>query len=165
MLFRSTLFIKESVSDHAIEQKRILRLTRYLVVGIGAFCIGISLLATGLYDLMIFGFTLLFACLFWAVACGIFWKRANGPGSIASMLTGFGTVIVGSIALSISEGAITIVPPTNEWLIFFTFVPTLLSGIMMFAVTMATQRSHPPRPLKDTDDIILKWPDLKEKMV
>lgn len=161
----STLFIKDSVSDHAIEQKRILRLTRLLVVGVGVFCIVISLLATGLYDLMIFGFTLLFACLFWAVVCGIFWKRANGPGSIASMLTGFGTVILGSIALSVSEGAITIVPPTNEWLVFFTFVPTLLSGLMMLVVTLATQSSHPPRPLKDTDDIILKWPELEERVV
>jgi len=161
----STLFIKESVSNHAGEQQRILRLTRYLVIVVGVFCIGVSLLANGLYDLMIFGFTLLFACLFWAVVCAIFWKRANGPGCIASMVTGFGTVIAGSIALSISEGAITIVPPTNEWLIFFTFVPTLLSGIMMFAVTMATQKSHPPIPLKDTDGEMLKWPDLEERAV
>ncbi|MDO8840810.1 hypothetical protein, partial [Methanocalculus sp.] len=158
----STLWIKESVSDHAGEQKRVLKLTRYLVVAIGLFCIVISLFAKVLYDMMIFGFTLLFACLFWAIVCGLFWKRANAPGGLASMLTGFLTVIIGCIALSITEGVITIVPPTNEWLVFFTFVPALLSGLIMYGVTHATAQSHPPVPLRDTDGKILKWPELED---
>jgi hypothetical protein len=31
----------------------------------------------------------------------------------------------------------------------------------MYAVSMLTQETHPPVPLKDTDGAILKWPDLE----
>lgn len=156
----STNFVHGAVSDHIRDEKAVLRFTRFLVVIIGLFCIGISFCAPGLYDLMIFGFTLLFACLFWAVVCGLFWKRANAPGAIASMLGGLATTIIGIIVLSIQQGAPTLVPPDNEWTVFFTFGPTVIAGIAMYVVSMLTQETYPPVPLKDTDGTILKWPEL-----
>ncbi|QSZ68061.1 hypothetical protein RJ40_11425 [Methanofollis aquaemaris] len=161
----STNFIHGSVSDHVHHEKRVLRITRALVVAIGLLCIGISFTATGVYDLMIFGFTLLFACLFWTVVCGLFWKRANAPGAIASMLSGFFTTLAGIAALSLQEGAFTLVPPDNEWTVFFTFVPTVVAGAAMFVVSHLTQTSHPPVPLRDTDGQVLKWPELAEQPV
>ncbi|WP_332448980.1 sodium:solute symporter family protein [Methanoculleus sp.] len=157
----STVFLRGSVSDGVTDNKAVLRLTRSLVVGIGLFSIGISFVAPGLYDLMIFGFTLLFACLFWALVCGLFWKRANAPGAIASMAGGFLTTIAGAVILSVQRGTLTLVPPDNEWTIFFTFGPTLVSGSAMYVVSMLTQKTHPPVPLKDTDGAVLKWPELE----
>lgn len=157
----STTFVRGAVSDHIRDEKAVLRFTRFLVVIIGLFCIGISFCAPGLYDLMIFGFTLLFACLFWAVVCGLFWKRANAPGAVASMLGGLLTTVLGTVVLSIQEGAPTLVPPDNEWTVFFTFGPTLVAGVAMYVVSMLTQETHPPVPLKDTDGNVLKWPDLE----
>lgn len=161
----STNFIHGSVSDHMHQERRVLRITRLLVVAIGLLCIGISFTATGVYDLMIFGFTLLFACLFWTVVCGLFWKRANAPGAIASMLGGFVTTLAGIAVLSLQEGAFTLVPPDNEWTVFFTFVPTAVAGAAMFVVSVLTQTSHPPVPLRDTDGNVLKWPELAERPV
>jgi len=157
----STVFVHGSVSDHMRDGKTVLRFTRFLVVAIGLFSIAISFFAPCLYDLMIFGFTLLFACLFWALVCGLFWKRANAPGAIASMLGGLLTAVLGAVVLSVQQGALTLVPPDNEWTIFFTFGPTLVAGILMYVVSMLTQKTHPPVPLKDTDGAVLKWPDLR----
>ncbi len=161
----STAFVHGSVSDHIRDDKAVLRFTRALVVILGLFSIGISFVAPGLYDLMIFGFTLLFACLFWALVCGLFWKRANAPGAIASMLGGLLTTVAGVVILSVRQGAPTLVPPDNEWTVFFTFVPVLVAGIAMYVVAMLTQETHPPVPLKDTDGVILKWPDLETSTI
>ncbi|WP_317136450.1 sodium:solute symporter family protein [Methanochimaera problematica] len=161
----STDFVHGAVSDKSREQGDVLRFTRRLVVAIGLLCILISFIAPGLYDLMIFGFTLLFACLFWTLVCGLFWKKANTPGAVASMLSGFLTVLVGGAILSIQSGEITLVPADNEWMIFFTFVPVIMGGIAMFVVSLLTQKSHPPIPLRDSDGNILKWPELEEPQI
>lgn len=160
----STVLIPGTIGERQSQEndKKAIQMTKRLVVLIGLFCIGISLLAVSLYDLMIFGFTLLFACLFWAVVCGLFWKKANIPGGIASMLTGITFSILGCVYLSLQSGALTIVPAEPEWDIYFTFVPWLFSGIAMFAVSLLTQKKYPPLPLKDTDGVILKWPELEK---
>jgi len=157
----STELIHGSLSEKNTDKGDVLKLTRILVVAIGLFCIGISFVAPGLYDLMIFGFTLLFACLFWTIVCGLFWKKANIPGALSSMISGFAVVVAGVIYMSVSAGEIIVVPPDNGWVIFFTFVPVLISGTAMFAVSLMTQKSHPPAPLCDTDGNAVKWPELK----
>ncbi|MDR2944108.1 MAG: sodium/solute symporter [Methanosarcinales archaeon] len=158
----STVLIPGTVGENQSEEanKKAIRLTKVLVVIIGIFCIGISMLAVSLYDLMIFGFTLLFACLFWAVVCGLFWKKANVPGGIASMVVGIVFSVLGCVYLSLQAGTPVIIPPEAEWEIYFTFVPWLFSGIAMFAVSSLTQKTHPPLPLTDSDGIVLKWPEL-----
>jgi transporter, SSS family len=160
----STVLIPGTVGENQSEEadKKAIRLTKILVVIIGVFCILISMLAVSLYDLMIFGFTLLFACLFWAVVCGLFWKKANAPGGIASMIVGISFSILGCLYLSFQSGSLVIVPPDASWEIYFTFVPWLLSGIAMFGVSLLTQKSHPPLPLTDTNGEVLKWSDLEK---
>jgi transporter, SSS family len=162
----STVLIPGTVGGAQSEEadKKAIKMTKYLVVVIGIFCIGISMLAVSLYDLMIFGFTLLFACLFWVVVCGLFWKKANIPGGIASMLVGISFSILGCLYLSIQAGTLVIVPEDSSWEIYFTFIPWLFSGIAMFAVSLLTQKSHPPLPLTDSGGEVLKWPELKENM-
>ncbi|WNY26646.1 sodium:solute symporter family transporter [Methanolapillus ohkumae] len=162
----STVLFPGSVSSHESTQsilndKKAIRMTKFLVVVIGVFCIGISFLAVNLYDLMIFGFTLLFACLFWVVVCGLFWKKANIPGGIASMIVGISFSMLGCIYLSIQSGTIVIVPNDSVWEVYFTFVPWIFSGIAMFGVSLLTQKSHPPLPLTDSDGKVLKWPELE----
>ncbi len=139
----STDFIHGAVSDHPCDEKCVLRFTRLLVVGIGLLCIGIGLGAPGIYEIVIFGFALLFAGLFRAVVCGLFRKRANAPAGIASMLSGFATVVLGCISPSVEAGAVVVTPPDNAWTVFFTFVPVIVSGIAMYGVATLTQASHP----------------------
>ena len=162
----STVLIPGTVGGSKSEEadKKAIKMTKYLVVVIGVFCIGISMLAVSLYDLMIFGFTLLFACLFWVVVCGLFWKKANIPGGIASMLVGITFSMLGCLYLSIQAGTLVIVPEDSSWEIYFTFVPWLFSGIAMFAVSLLTQKSHPPLPLTDSSGEILKWPELEKNL-
>lgn len=158
----STVLIPGTIGEKQSEEndKKAIRLTKILVVVIGVFCIGISMLAVSLYSLMIFGFTLLFACLFWAVVCGLFWKKANVPGGIASMLVGITFSLLGCLYLSLQAGTLVIVPDDASWEIYFTFVPWIFSGIAMYVVSKMTQKSHPPLPLTDTDGKVLKWPEL-----
>ncbi|WNY25267.1 sodium:solute symporter family transporter [Methanolapillus millepedarum] len=160
VLFPGSVGNKDS-SESILNDKKAIRMTKFLVVIIGVFCIGISFLAVNLYDLMIFGFTLLFACLFWVVVCGLFWKKANIPGGIASMIVGISFSILGCIYLSVQAGTIVIVPDDSTWEIYFTFVPWIFSGLAMFIVSMLTQKSHPPLPLTDSDGKVLKWPELE----
>lgn len=156
----STLFVHGSVAAHSDDSAKVLKLTRMLVLAVGVFCIGISFITNSVYGLMVFGFTIMFACLFWVTVCTLFWKKCNAYGSIASMLGGFFTVVAGLIAMSIQYGKPLIEPVDNIWFCFFTFVPWIVSGVLMFAVTLLTQKINPPVCLCDTEGNIVKWADL-----
>jgi len=79
------------------------------------------------------------------------------------MIAGFSVTVLGCAYLSVLAGEIVFVPPDNGWVVFFTFVPMIASGITMFVAAMLTQKSHPPVPLKDTDGNIQKWPELEAR--
>ncbi len=138
-----------NLSEDNIDGKKVLNLTKKLVVLIGSLCILLGIIAPSLYTLMIFGFTLLFACLFWVLICGLYWKKANKPGCIASMLVGFISSILFCIFISYYCQSIIIVPIGMPlWDIYFTFIPWMLSGISMFLVSLITQKKYPPNILK-----------------
>lgn len=131
-----------------LESKKAMKLTKKLVILIGLFCIFLGMFAPNLYTLMIFGFTILFACLFWVVICGLYWNKANTPGCIASMIVGFIASIICCIFASYYCKAFVLIPIGMPlWDICFTFIPWLLSGITMFVVSLLTQKKYPPKLL------------------
>lgn len=132
-----------------IQSQKALKLTKFLVIIIGLFCVILGMVAPNLYNLMIFGFTLLFACLFWVLICGLFWNKANTPGCIASMFTGLITSIFCCIYISYYCHSFIIIPIGMPlWDICFTFIPWIFSGISMFIISLITQNKYPPKLLK-----------------
>ncbi|HJK77412.1 MAG TPA: hypothetical protein O0Y06_06245 [Methanocorpusculum sp.] len=156
----STLMLHGSLSKYATTSLQVLRLTRMLVLVIGVFCVFFSFVIDSLYWMMIFSFTILFNCMFWALVGGLFWKRCNASAAIASILVGFAGVILCIIAQSIYFGQIAIEPQDNLWIGIQTFVPWALGGIAMLVTALLTQKSDPPVALCDTDGELVKWEDL-----
>lgn len=156
----STLVLHGSLSRYATTSLQVLRLTRLLVLVIGVFCVFFSFAIDSLYWMMIFSFTILFNCMFWALVGGLFWKKCNAPSAIASILVGFACVIICIIAQSIAFGQIAIEPQDNLWISIQTFVPWVMGGVAMFVTAFLTQKSDPPVALCDIDGELVKWEDL-----
>ena len=119
---------------------------------------GIALLIgffyANMYDLLIVAFELLFHVLFFPLILGVYWKKANAPGAVAAMITGFVT----AVGWFIIAGTLF---PHPEWL--SVLGPGSLGGLVMIIVSLATQKSHPPQPLFTSDGNVLKWPELAKK--
>lgn len=123
-----------------------------------AIITGIALLIgffyANMYDLLIVAFELLFHVLFFPLILGVYWKKANAPGAVAAMITGF----VVAVGWFIIAGTLF---PEPEWL--SVLGPGTLGGIIMIIVSLATQKSHPPQPLFTSEGNVLKWPELAKK--
>ena len=78
-----------------------------------------------MYDLLIVAFQLLFHVLFFPLVLGVYWKKANAPGAVAAMITGFGLVVIWSLI----EGTLF---PEPEWL--WALGPGTVGGIVMVIV-------------------------------
>jgi SSS family solute:Na+ symporter len=76
-------FLKPSVTD-----KQMLRLNRIMIPVCGILSIVIALYMQSIYDLMVYTYELLLGGLFAPLLLGIFWKKANSYGAIASMVVG-----------------------------------------------------------------------------
>ncbi len=156
----STLMLHGSLSKYATTSLQVLRLTRLLVLVIGVFCVLFSFVIDSLYWMMIFSFTILFNCMFWALVGGLFWKKCNASAAIASIVVGFSGVILCIIAQSLYFGQIAIEPQDNLWIGIQTFVPWAMGGIALFVTAYLTRKSDPPMALCDTDGDVVKWPEL-----
>jgi Na+/proline symporter len=156
----STLMLHGSLSRYTTKSQQVLRLTRILVLVIGVFCVSFSFVIDSLYWMMIFSFTILFNCMFWALVGGLFWKRCNASSAIASIIAGFTGVIICIIAQSIHFGQIAIEPQNNLWIGIQTFVPLALGGVAMLVTAFLTQKSDSPVALCDTEGELVKWEEL-----
>ncbi|HJK00697.1 MAG TPA: hypothetical protein O0X73_00080 [Methanocorpusculum sp.] len=156
----STLILHGSLSKYATTSLQVLRLTRILILVIGVFCVFFSFVIDSLYWMMIFSFTILFSCMFWALVGTLFWKQCNASSAIASILVGFAGIILCIIAQSIYFGKIAIESQNNLWVGIQTFVPWALGGIAMLVTAHLTQKSDPPVALCNTDGELVKWGDL-----
>ena len=116
-------FIKPNVSD-----KQMLRLNRIMVPVCGILSIVIALYMQSIYDLMVYTYELLLGGLFAPLLLGIYWKKANSYGAIASMVVG------GIITYSLFN-------VTEAYAII-----GCLSGIVtIIIVSLATQKIDPPK--------------------
>ena len=146
--------IYEKTKGKELSDKGLISVTRYSIVGFTllAFLIGISW--PTMYDLLIIGFQLLFHMLWFPLILGVYWKSANTTGAVWGMGVGF---VIAMVWL-ISSGNFY---PEPEWL--WTFLPGIVSGVVMVVVSLATQKKDPAKPLVATDGRIIKFAELASK--
>jgi solute:Na+ symporter, SSS family len=115
-----------------LSRRAILTWIRWSIPVIGFAALGIALHAQNVYALFLDSFTILLVALFVPLTAGIWWERANRSGAAASMVVG----------VAVWLGGKPILPdlPTD-------LLGVLAAAVAMVAVSLATQRSDPPRPL------------------
>jgi Na+/proline symporter len=99
-----------------------------------------------LYNLLVFAGAVSFPVMSVTLVCGILWKKANVAGAWASILTGTGAwVALVFVFLPDVDGEI--------WdAIYIASVPAFLCSLLAMAtVSMLTQQSCPPKPIRDVD--------------
>jgi sodium/pantothenate symporter len=75
----------------------------------------------------LFAFGGLQAAFLWPLVLGLYWRRANGPGALASMVTGLGSFFFLSVYV-------------KRFLGMHVIVPTLIAALVVFvAVSLATR--------------------------
>jgi SSS family transporter len=137
----------EKSTKKELGDKALMSAARWSVIIIALIALLIGFFAETMYDLLIVAFQLLYHVLFFPIILGVYWKRANAPGAVAGMITGFLFIMIW-MALS---GTMF---PSPEW------ASTLIPGVVMVIVSLITQKTRPPQPLYTSDGKVLKWPEL-----
>lgn len=142
-------FFKKSMTD-----KDSLRWTRIAVVASGIISVTIALLAATIYRLAMVAWSLLLVGVFAPFAFGMYWKKANRSGAIASLLAGFLSWLAILLAYyPMTLGACGGDVDCGMWdAIYMASTPAfVISVVAMIAVSLLTLRRDPPRPLTDVD--------------
>ncbi|RKX86529.1 MAG: hypothetical protein DRP57_01350 [Spirochaetes bacterium] len=142
----------EKIKKQPLSDTGLVLSTRVSVFIIAGTALLVGFFYANMYDLLVLAFQLLFHVLFFPLVLGVYWKKANTPGAIVAMITGFG--------LAVGWSAVTgTLFPEPEWI--WALGPGTVGGVVMVIVSLLTQKSYPPKPLISTDGRILKWPELK----
>ncbi len=142
-------FFKKSMTD-----KDNLRWTRIAVVASGVISVVIALLAATIYRLAMVAWSLLLVGVFAPFAFGMYWKKANRSGAIASLLAGFASwaAIVLYYYPSTLEACGGDVECGMWDAIYIASTPAfIISVVTLIVVSLLTLKRDPPRPLTDVD--------------
>jgi Na+/proline symporter len=114
-----------------IEDKKLLIVTRCVTIPVmlSGLLLGAAIPRPGIY--LILAFDIVFAAAWAPVTLGLFWKKANWPAAIASM-------IVGSVLRLVMY---FITPP--EYAGIDTFIPPVVAFVVFIIVALLTQKKHP----------------------
>ncbi|NTW05965.1 MAG: hypothetical protein HGA27_07605 [Peptococcaceae bacterium] len=82
--------------------------------------------------MLVLAFDVVFATCFVPLTLGIYWSKANSAGAYAAIIVG-----------AISRIVLFYMIPA-EWAGLDTFIPPVLSLLVMVPVSMMTQKSSPP---------------------
>jgi Na+/proline symporter len=144
---------------HTSEESK-LRWTRIMVVVIGAISIVLALMAGTIYKLAMVAWSLLLVGLFAPFAFGMYWKKANRSGAIASFLGGFLAWVILVFVFFNGIGGVESTYAICEqdfdcgfWdAVYIGSTPAfIVSVLLMIVVSLATQKSDPPLPITDVD--------------
>ena len=122
--------------------------TRIAMLAITGAGLLFGLSVGNLYKLLVFAGAISFPVMSVTLVCGIVWKKANVTAAWASILTGAGSwVVLVFVLMPRVDGEI--------WdAIYIASVPAFLCSLLaMVAVSLTTQRSCPPQPIRDIDGI------------
>ncbi|MCF7928959.1 MAG: sodium/proline symporter [Spirochaetales bacterium] len=121
-------FIKPDASD-----KHMVWVSRILILVMGAIGFVIALLQPpGVFDIVVFTTSVLGSAFLPSYVCAVWWKKANTPGAISSMVGGALTAFLWD---SSGLAAATTTHPMLAGLV--------ISFILMIVVSLATQKSSP----------------------
>jgi Na+/proline symporter len=131
--------VRPSATDGAV-----LLANRVAVPLVGAVALVVALRFQTIYQLMVGSFSVMLALLFASFHAGLYWRRANASGAVASIVAG----AVGYVAWQ------RLAP---EWPAdLFAFG---VSAVVLVAVSLATARQDPPLRLRDANGAVLEYKD------
>lgn len=140
-IYKDTL--KPDASD-----KSVLKVTRLMILAVTVIALIVGILYPEIYLLTAFSFDLILACLFIPLTLGIWWKKANATGALASMLVGAAYRIIGP---GLVEGfSFETITYPETWYYYTVFAP-IISLVVMVVVSLATQKKDIPTPLTFAD--------------
>jgi len=141
----------EKSAGKSLSDDGLMNASRVCVLIVAVISLLIAFFYANMYDLLVVAFQLLFHVLFFPLVLGTYWKRANAPGAVASMITGF----VLSVGWMLLSGTMF---PGPEWV--WALGPGTVGGVVMVIVSLLTQKTYPPKPLVSTEGEVLKWAEL-----
>lgn len=132
--------------------------TRIMVLVIGFASIGIALAIATIYRLAMISWAVLLVGLFAPFAFGMYWKRTNSAGAIASFIGGFFTWLAGVFwflpvtkVANTAEGVLDLESAIWDAVYISSTPAVIVSVVLIVSVSLLTQRRIPPRPLTDVD--------------
>jgi SSS family solute:Na+ symporter len=126
--------LKRMLKRPGLDDRRLLLTTRLFTIPMmaAAFILAYFIPQPGVY--LILAFDIVFAGAWAPLTLGLFWKKANMPAALASL-------IVGS-ALRLAMFFITPI----EYAGIDTMIPPVVSFVLFIVVALATQKKYPGRP-------------------
>jgi Na+/proline symporter len=120
----------------------LLRVTRIVIIPmmVVGTAIGYFVPAPGIY--LILAFDVVFAGAFAPLTFGLFWKKANMPAAVASLIVG-----------SLIRFAFFFTMP-EEWAGLDTMIPPIIAFALFFIVAQATQNKYPGKARHDVRDYV-----------
>ncbi len=167
LLAMSGMMSKNIIKDFVkpdIDDKQLLFLSRICVIIFSGMALYAALNLKYVFLLVAFGFDLIMSSLFACMTLGMYWKKTNGYGAVAGIISGLLIrIIPAGIANGFTlEGVCSSAP---GWYIY-----TLLGPIVAFAVTitvsLATQKANPSNEYGfhyDADDNPVTLDQIREK--
>jgi SSS family solute:Na+ symporter len=121
-----------------MEDKKLLRTTRIATIPmmVAAFILASQLPQPGIY--LIVAFDIVFAGALAPLTLGLFWKKANMPAAIASLIGG--TVLRLALYYVFSSPDTAILP---EYTGVDSMIPPIVSFALFIVVALATQKKYP----------------------
>lgn len=148
----------------------VLKVTRFCIPLIALGSLLIALYAQTIYMLAVITWSLILVGLFAPFAAGYFWRKCNQSGAVAALLGGLvswaGAVIylMRHLTMAANTGVVEEGAVYMDWAlwdaVYIGSIPAFaFSLLIMIAVSLATQKKDPPRPLVDIEGKPFRpWP-------
>ena len=121
------------IKPRASDRER-LRATQIAIPVFGAFAVVVALYVQAVYDLIMDANSVMLACITVPCIAGVWWRKANRTGVLASMAAGFITWV-----------AVVIYAPNLPG----DFLGLLVCLVTLVVVALVTQKIDPPRPARN----------------
>lgn len=126
----------------SIDDRKLLWITRVVIIPMvaGGTILGYLVPAPGIY--LILAFDVVFAGAFAPLTFGLFWKKANMPAAIASLLLGSSLRLYFFFTMPVELAGLD------------TMIPPVVSFIVFVLVALATQKKYPGKARHDVRDYV-----------
>jgi SSS family transporter len=109
-------------------ERYVLRVIRWTVLGTALLSLAIALYFQNVYELMVNSWAVLLVSLFAPLTAGLYWKKANGPAAVTSIIVGFAAWILFAYVQSEYPADL---------------LATALAALSLVVVTLATSKRVP----------------------
>ena len=134
--------MKRWLKKPSMGDRRLLLTTRIFTIPmmVAAFILGWQIPQPGIY--LILAFDIVFAGAFAPLTLGLFWKKANMPAAVTSLIVGSALRLL----------MFFIIPA--EWAGLDTMIPPVISFALFITVALATQKKYPGKQRHGVNDYV-----------